>query len=344
MFNDRKVYLETEIKPIMEELTHKLVTDRPNNPSEYMLEFLKGLLNYSNLALSDEEKKELDDLRTKIKDFRIQEQKQNPNLLDITDDDINNINRKEKLNSNLKLEKAIINDNNNKKDLNSNNSLNSSNKLLNGIKVASRKPRAGVSAEVYGKFNKRENFILKVLKKSESQIERIKMKILTSFLFRNLEEADIDIIVGAMDEKVFAKGDFVIKQNDAGDCLFIVETGELKCEKVFAEKTEPIFLKNYYSGDSFGELTLLYNTPRAASIIALTESILWSLDRQTFNYIIKDSASKKRDKYEKFLKSVEILKTVDDYELCQICDALKIYHYEAGDYVIREVIIFFIIF
>ena len=38
---------------------------------------------------------------------------------------------------------------------------------------------------------------------------------------------------------------------------------------------------------SIGELALLYNAPRAATIIAKTDSILFSLDRQTFNHIVK---------------------------------------------------------
>jgi cAMP-dependent protein kinase regulator len=57
-------------------------------------------------------------------------------------------------------------------------------------------------------------------------------------------------------------------------------------------------LKKYQPGESFGELSLLYNAPRAATIIADDEAILWSLDRNTFTHIVKDSASKKREKYE----------------------------------------------
>jgi len=41
---------------------------------------------------------------------------------------------------------------------------------------------------------------------------------------------------------------------------------------------------------SFGELALLYNAPRAASILATTECVLFSLDRECFNAIVKDSA------------------------------------------------------
>ena len=45
----------------------------------------------------------------------------------------------------------------------------------------------------------------------------------------------------------------------------------------------------------------MYNAPRAATITAKTDSELWSLDRQTFNHIVKEAASKKREKYEEFL-------------------------------------------
>ena len=99
-------------------------------------------------------------------------------------------------------------------------------------------------------------------------------------------------------------------------------------------------VKQYFPGDSFGELALLYNSARAATVVAKTKCIIWSLDRETFNIIVKESSMKKRQQYESFLKSVDILKEIDSYELGQICEALKTCNYNEGDYIIKEVRIY----
>jgi cAMP-dependent protein kinase regulator len=101
-----------------------------------------------------------------------------------------------------------------------------------------------------------------------------------------------------------------------------VEEGQLDCFKVFNKGDEPKHLKTYEPGEAFGELALLYNAPRAATITAKTDALCWELDRATFNHIVKDSAQKKRDKYEDFLATVEILSSMDDYERAKIADVI----------------------
>jgi len=54
-------------------------------------------------------------------------------------------------------------------------------------------------------------------------------------------------------------------------------------------------------------LALLYNAPRAATIIAKEKSVIYSLDRATFNNIVKDAAIKKRERYIDFLNKVSLL-------------------------------------
>ena len=83
-------------------------------------------------------------------------------------------------------------------------------------------------------------------------------------------------------------------------------------------------------------MALLYNCPRAASIVAKVDSVLWSLDRSTYNNIIKDAAMGKRKMYLEFLNKVDLLQNLGEYEKGVIADALVPSHYHEGDFVIKE--------
>jgi cAMP-dependent protein kinase regulator len=96
-------------------------------------------------------------------------------------------------------------------------------------------PRSGVSSEVYGQFNKRESYTPKFVKKNDDQIQRIKVRILQSFLFVGLEQHELEIVISAMAEKSFNAGDTIIQQGENGDCLYVVETGQLDCFKKFVK-------------------------------------------------------------------------------------------------------------
>jgi cAMP-dependent protein kinase regulator len=97
-------------------------------------------------------------------------------------------------------------------------------------------PRSGVSSEVYGQFNKRESYVPKFISKTNEQIQRIKVRILQSFLFTGLEQSELSVVIGAMEEKHVTAGETVIEQGESGDCLYVVETGELDCYKRFVNK------------------------------------------------------------------------------------------------------------
>jgi cAMP-dependent protein kinase regulator len=196
--------------------------------------------------------------------------------------------------------------------------------------------RTSVSAEVYGVFNRKENFQPKFVSKSEAQQARISECVKHSFLFNSLEAKDLQTVIDAMEEKNIKSGETVITQGENGEVLYIIESGSLDCFKVFKKEEGEKFLKTYSPGEVFGELALLYNAPRAATIRAKEDAVLWALDRETFNHIVKDAAMKKREKYETFLRSIEILKSIDSYEIAQISDALKIQHFKAGDTIIKQ--------
>ncbi len=90
-----------------------------------------------------------------------------------------------------------------------------------------------MSAEVYGEFNEKKNFVPIVIQKTEDQKNQIKSRLLHSFLFNNLEKNELEVVIDAMEEKTYEENEEVIKQGENGDCLYVVESGELNCSKRF---------------------------------------------------------------------------------------------------------------
>lgn len=87
-------------------------------------------------------------------------------------------------------------------------------------------------------------------------------------MFDALNPKDTKAIIDAIVPAEMKAGDVVIKQGEDGDNFYVVESGTLTCTKKMKPDEEDKFLKEYIPGDSFGELALLYNAPRAATIVA----------------------------------------------------------------------------
>ncbi len=196
-----------------------------------------------------------------------------------------------------------------------------------------RTRRTSVSAESIDPS--KDQYTRIVVPKTQEQQRRIQESIKSNFLFRHLEEEQHRDVVDAMSEKHVAEGETVIKQGAIGDYFYVVESGRLAVWKSIGGK-EPIIVANIGSGGSFGELALMYNAPRAATVVATEPCTLWALDRVTFRRILLDSCSRKRRMYEDFLEEVELLKGLDEYERHKIADALESVAFEDGSLVITQ--------
>src|SRR5690606_20259707 len=150
--------------------------------------------------------------------------------------------------------------------------------------------------------------------KNSEQIQRLKTAISKNFLFTSLDEEQSSQVLGALNEKpIPAAGTRVITQGDVGDFFYVIERGEFDVYVNPAGSIQPgasgmgTKVATMGPGESFGELALMYNAPRAATIISTTpHSILWSLDRVTFRRILMENTSKRRKMYESFLEEVPL--------------------------------------
>ncbi|XXH03805.1 choline phosphate cytidylyltransferase [Hypoxylon texense] len=180
--------------------------------------------------------------------------------------------------------------------------------------------------------------------KTPEQLERLKKAIEGNFLFSHLDDEQNAQILGALQEKpIPAKDIKVITQGDAGDYFYIVEKGsfDVYVNDAGALQPGPGGMGNkvgaIQAGGSFGELALMYNAPRAATVISSEPSCtLWALDRVTFRRILMESTFARRRLYESFLEEVPLLSSLTPYERSKIADALETKKFPKGYTIIKQ--------
>ncbi len=104
-------------------------------------------------------------------------------------------------------------------------------------------------------------------------------------LFNSFSDEQIDILSKVGIVKKFTKGYLIVNQDDPGDTLYIVISGHVKVS-LLNEDGKEIVLSLMKEGDFFGELSLLDDEPRSASIIAIEDAVLFLVTRRQFYQLI----------------------------------------------------------
>lgn len=76
---------------------------------------------------------------------------------------------------------------------------------------------------------------------------------------------------------------------------------------------------------------MLYNAPRQATIRSNTAAILYSLDRETYRFIVAQSSNNRTQEIKKALGNVDLLKDLTEDQLNKIADAVELFPYNTGD-------------
>lgn len=202
-------YLNKKLRPIFNAMTESIIRETPKDPVMYMLNWLQNYNGRSSTFDVSAEKFELMQLKKEMKRYEKKFGGQTK------DEDIN-----------LDTEQSAEEDDEEQDRVED---------LIEQRKQKAKLKggRASVSAEVYGTFNVKQEFVPKVIEKTEDQISRIQDKVLKSFIFNNLDEKELKIVIDAMEEYTCKKGDYVITQGDPGAVLYIIEKGTYDCYKEF---------------------------------------------------------------------------------------------------------------
>lgn len=166
--------------------------------------------------------------------------------------------------------------------------------------------------------------------KSNEEREYLIKTLADIFIFRSLEQKQMDRVIDAMFGREVTCGDVIIEQGDDGDNFYVIESG------VYDITVNGKNVGEYNEKGSFGELALMYNMPRAATITAKNDGKLWALDRLTFKRIVLKSAFEKRKMYEGLLEKMPMFKSLNAYERMNVADALFSKSYNDGDAIIKQ--------
>ncbi|PAA51811.1 hypothetical protein BOX15_Mlig014278g1 [Macrostomum lignano] len=170
--------------------------------------------------------------------------------------------------------------------------------------------------------------------KTEEQRQRLNEAVKHILLFRCLDEDQMRDVINAMFERRCQPGEKVITQGEDGDNFYVIESGVYDIYVLINGQDTKV--GQYDNKGSFGELALMYNAPRAATIQCASSGSIWAMDRDTFRRLVLKKAFQKRVMYENLIDSVPLLKELAPYERMNIADALKSRVYEDGDCIIVQ--------
>jgi len=202
-----------------------------------------------------------------------------------------------------------------------------------GRRVSKTVRRIAVRAETQDDMSE-ENFEPTTTQKTPEQTDRIMIGIDQNELLSGLSAEQKKFVLGAMIEVSCDAEDVIISQGEDGDHFYLVDSGAYQVFLKQAEDGKPV--ATYESGKSFGELALLYNSPRAATITCKTAGTLWALERKAFRHVmVNTGAGDLKAKAENFLKTVEILSQLTDSQRASLASVMEELTFSDGEYVVE---------
>ncbi|KAI6187143.1 CGMP-dependent protein kinase [Aphelenchoides besseyi] len=166
--------------------------------------------------------------------------------------------------------------------------------------------------------------------KSAGSKQLIRDAVQKNDFLRQLAKEQVIEFVECMFEMRARAGQWVIQEGEPGDRLFVIAEGQLQVSR------EGQVLGVMNAGVVFGELSLLYLCNRTASVQAITDVLLWVLNRSTFQMITMRMGMERHSQLMNFLHKVTIFENLTEDRISKMADVMDQDYYAGGHYIIRE--------
>jgi cAMP-dependent protein kinase regulator len=305
---------EKGVQQLLVKIVEKLLVDRPENPIEYLVNYLSE--NYPEQA-----GKHHHHHPNPVKPQHQQPLPQQPQHYQIPF---------LRGSENNDLDESMISDD--------------ETSFLAGSPVKALRPRTGTSLNTHSIREQRrgsvsaapltdeeKSVVPVVYPKSVDDVANLKEILPSYWVTSSLDEDQTTRLIAAMENVRFKKGEIIIQQGDErADHYYVMKKGQCKIVD------NGVVVRQVQESEGFGELALLYNRPRCATVLAETDCELWRLDRTTFRVILVTSAIERRSRYVDFLSKIPLLSSLDDRARQSLADTLQMRQYKNDEVVVKQ--------
>jgi len=199
-------------------------------------------------------------------------------------------------------------------------------------KVMSKARRKDISENWENADEVEFDFKANMSPKTPEELERVSAMVRTNFMFQHLSALQREQIFSVMTLRDVEADELIIREGDAGDEMYVIDEGEFSVLKKNAEGVSQLVFTYTSNGAAFGELSLMYGKPRAASIKAKTKGKLWVLGRQAFRAVVM---KKNPTGMLELFKCLPIFRPLQLAKLHRLCERCTVEEYKDGDIVCK---------
>jgi len=167
--------------------------------------------------------------------------------------------------------------------------------------------------------------------KSEQDIEWLMKSVSENILFQNLEDENKLEVIKTMFKETVKKGTVIIRQGDPkAQTFYVIESGS------FSINIDEEDVHTFKPGMCLGELALIHDAPRSATVTALEDSVLWTMNRTAYRTKVRAVKEKGYKQRIRWLRHVELFRSLKKHQLGIMSAAFEEVTYQPGDLIINE--------
>ncbi|OMJ76111.1 hypothetical protein SteCoe_24587 [Stentor coeruleus] len=166
--------------------------------------------------------------------------------------------------------------------------------------------------------------------KTPKEYEQISKSLSAHFLFNSLSDENIKAVVDEIKLYILGPKEVVFTQGSPGMNFYIVALG--RCEVIVNGKTKKLLSK----GEQFGELALLHDSPRTATVVTVEKTMLWVLSREAFRNAIQSINNKKHEENKQFIANIPIFHSFSPAQKDILLSMIVTHDFNDGQKIVSE--------